>query len=199
MSRSASAPLPPVLRLLGPSGSGKTTLGERLVEQLARRGVRTAVVKSARHHAAPPDKPHSDTARYAEAGAAAVAGAFAFETVLRLPSVPGIDTLRAMLAPVCDLVLVEGHRDASLPSLAFVEGCAACGEYLVFLGADGFAPLERPVRPLHRDEVERIADAVEDWLGASGAASQQTNPRQSPRDARALASDRVPCGSRRTR
>ena len=64
---------PPILSVAAPaSGTGKTTLIEKLIPLLARRGVRTAVIKSD-SHGFNLDTEGKDTARFMTAGAEAVA------------------------------------------------------------------------------------------------------------------------------
>jgi hypothetical protein len=56
------------LAFVAPSGTGKTTLLSAVVEVLARRGLRVAVLKATHHHIAL-DTPGKDSWRHAEAGA----------------------------------------------------------------------------------------------------------------------------------
>lgn len=57
--------------VVGASGSGKTTLIERIVPVLRARGLSVGTMKHA-HHGYQPDKPGSDSARHAAAGASPV-------------------------------------------------------------------------------------------------------------------------------
>ncbi|MBK9161241.1 MAG: molybdopterin-guanine dinucleotide biosynthesis protein B [Nitrosomonadales bacterium] len=59
---------PPVIIFSGHSGSGKTTLVEKLIRELAQRGLRVATIKHA-HHRVELDTPGKDSYRYKDAGA----------------------------------------------------------------------------------------------------------------------------------
>lgn len=174
-TRSAAPGFPvPAVRLLGPSGCGKTTLAERLVTTLEARGYRVGVLKSARHHDAPVDRPGADTTRLAAAGARVIAGAFADGAVVRLPSAaPAL--LLAMLAPACDLVLVEGFHDAALPALVF-DGAGPRGAGELTIAHIRTQPMALACRVpgggvphFHRDEIAAIADCVTQALLRCGA------------------------------
>jgi molybdopterin-guanine dinucleotide biosynthesis adapter protein len=104
---------PLVVAVSGFSGSGKTRLLSKLIPELARRGVTTAVVKHTRHpHAF--DRPGKDTDVLRRAGAAAAAidgpGGMAFFG----PPAGGLRALLTFMPPV-DLVLAEGWKDAPVP------------------------------------------------------------------------------------
>ena len=154
--------LPLTIRLLGPSGSGKTTLGERLVRVLTERGYRVAAIKNALKHPAPPDRAGSDTQRYREAGVVAGVGRFEDGVVMSLPEAD-LETLRAMLAPIADVVIAEGFHEATVPTLLFdVEGKPPYDggpDVIATIVAD----LERadPPRCLHRDDIDAAAELIE--------------------------------------
>jgi molybdopterin-guanine dinucleotide biosynthesis protein B len=61
--------MPNVFSFVGHSGSGKTTLIEKLLRELAGRGLKVATIKHA-HHRVELDTPGKDSFRYKEAGAA---------------------------------------------------------------------------------------------------------------------------------
>jgi molybdopterin-guanine dinucleotide biosynthesis protein B len=168
----------PALRLAGPSGAGKTVFGARLLAELRRRGHRVAALKHAARHPAPADVEGKDTSRYREVGADAVAGVFRDETVIRMPaSGAALETLLEMLAPVADLVLVEGYNDADLPSLAISRRGsesrpAGRGRVLATVSDGAGAGVDGPC--FAPEDVEGVADLIERWLpetvGHEGAA-----------------------------
>jgi molybdopterin-guanine dinucleotide biosynthesis protein A len=106
----------PVIGVCGPSGSGKTLLIERLVPRLAVRGLRVAVVKHCTHRIEA-DRPGKDTDRIFQAGADVLAAGPA-ESFARFHAdqAPLDESLRR-LAGACDVVLVEGSRDAAIPKI----------------------------------------------------------------------------------
>ncbi len=110
------------LRIYGVTGwknSGKTTLMERLVAELAGRGLTVATVKHA-HHAAEMDHPGRDSHRHRLAGARQVVLAtparWALMTELRGEEPPPLEAMLAKLDP-CDLVLVEGWKAEGHPKI----------------------------------------------------------------------------------
>lgn len=158
----------PAIRLSGWSGSGKTVFGVRLVEELGRRGYRVGAIKHARKHPGPQDHEGKDTMRYREAGAVAVAGVFAQETVLRLPSTEtALDELLVMLAGSVDLVIVEGYNEDDLPTIAVHRREQGRELRLPRRGALVAVVSDDPAAPEPRYDAADIAgvgDAVERWL-----------------------------------
>lgn len=108
---------PPLLAVQAPSGTGKTTLLEGVLAELARAGLRVAVLKHSSHDH-PLDRPGSDTDRLRAAGAVGTALATpGGVAVVRAWAPGGPRTLAASLFPDVDLVLVEGWRGHGLPVL----------------------------------------------------------------------------------
>lgn len=110
------------MRVYGVTGwknTGKTHLMERLVAEIADRGMSVSTVKHA-HHDTQVDQPGTDSHRHRQAGAREVLLAsprrWALMTELRGAEEPPLAALLARLAPV-DLVLVEGYKRAPHPKI----------------------------------------------------------------------------------
>ena len=103
----------------GWSGSGKTTLVEQLIPRLVARGLRVAVVKHA-HHEFDIDVPGKDSYRHRHAGCTEVlvTSARRWALIHELRGAPELTLYEALgeLTP-CDLVLVEGFKQAAIPKL----------------------------------------------------------------------------------
>ena len=123
-------PRPVLISLLGPSGSGKTTLAAELVRLWTEQGLRVGYVKHA-SHGFTMDRDGKDTARVTGSGGAGVAVTGPQGTAY-LDATPDVDPLSlvARFFPERDVVVVEGFRDAGLPTalllgadddLAFIE------------------------------------------------------------------------------
>ena len=106
----------PVIGICGPSGSGKTLLIQQLVPRLVARGLRVAVVKHCTHRIEA-DRPGKDTDRIFQAGADLLA-AGPSESFARFHAdqMPLAESVRRLCGK-CDLVLVEGSRDAAIPKI----------------------------------------------------------------------------------
>lgn len=105
--------------IAGYSGAGKTTLMEKLLPHLTASGLRVSVLKHA-HHDFDIDRPGKDSFRHRQAGAAEVLLASSARWVLmselRAASEPSLTEYVAHFSP-CDLVLVEGFKQAAIPKL----------------------------------------------------------------------------------
>lgn len=101
-----------VLGIAGWSGAGKTTLIERLVPELAARGLSVSTLKHV-HHRYDPDTPGKDSWRHRQAGAREVLVVSEYRLALMRELAAGdserLELLVGRLAPV-DLVLVEGYK-----------------------------------------------------------------------------------------
>lgn len=117
-----SAKTPPVVGFAGWSDSGKTTLAARVVELLGRRGLRVAVVKHDAHgHYR--EAEGSDSARYREAGAAAVVVASPGGTV-RFDRTDKEKPLAEIAVDLrgFDLIVAEGFKSEPHPKIVVSRG-----------------------------------------------------------------------------
>lgn len=108
-----------VLGIAGWKNSGKTTLVERLVAELAARGLTVATVKHA-HHDFDIDVPGTDSYRHRAAGAREVAivsaRRWAMMHELHDENEPALDAVLARLSPA-DIVIVEGWKHGGHPKI----------------------------------------------------------------------------------
>jgi molybdopterin-guanine dinucleotide biosynthesis protein MobB len=108
----------PTLSIIGLSDSGKTTLLTRLLPELKRLEIRTAVIKHS-SHTHPLHKPGSDSDKLEKAGA--IASGFATPQGLTL-HFPGeletmLERVQASVSGAVDLLLVEGWKDGPVPKV----------------------------------------------------------------------------------
>ncbi|HMO47999.1 MAG TPA: molybdopterin-guanine dinucleotide biosynthesis protein B [Rubrivivax sp.] len=105
--------------IAGHSGMGKTTLLERLIPEIAARGLEVSLIKHS-HKAIDIDRPGKDSYRLREAGCREVlllgAERWALMHELRGAPEPELDALLGRLQP-CDLVLIEGFKSGRFPKL----------------------------------------------------------------------------------
>ncbi len=146
----------PILGICGYSGSGKTTLIEKTIPALTCRGIKVAVVK---HdvHGIQADQPGKDSDRLFSAGSDIllqgakeaffrfhIAGKFHLERTLHT------------LSQHYDLVLVEGHKDSTIPKVWLL------GEN------ESAPPVDKPeiVLTLKRDapRLEQLLTYIDHWL-----------------------------------
>ena len=108
-----------VFGITGYSGAGKTTLLEALIPLFVARGLRVSLIKHT-HHDFDIDKPGKDSWRLREAGCAEVMllsnRRWALIHELRGAAEPDLAEQIALLSP-CDLVLIEGYKEAPYPKL----------------------------------------------------------------------------------
>lgn len=101
-----------VYGVVGWKNAGKTTLMERLVSNIAGRGLTVSTIKHA-HHVFDVDRPGKDSFRHRAAGAQQVlvasAARWALMHELRDAPEPSLDELLAQMSPV-DLILIEGYK-----------------------------------------------------------------------------------------
>jgi molybdopterin-guanine dinucleotide biosynthesis protein B len=108
-----------VFGLAGYSGSGKTTLLEALIPRLNAAGLSVSLIKHA-HHRFDIDQPGKDSYRLREAGCSEVLLVSDHRWVLmhelRGAAEPSLEEQIARFSE-CDLVLVEGFKQTSIPKL----------------------------------------------------------------------------------
>lgn len=155
----------------GWKNAGKTSLMERLVKEIAGRGLSVSTVKHA-HHDFDIDRPGKDSFRHRAAGAREVLVAsdmrYALMREMQGEAPPTLEELLARLAPV-DLVLIEGYkrdRHRKIEVWRAVTGAALIAPDDPTVRAIASAdPVEtdRPVLPL--DDARAIADFILRDLG----------------------------------
>ncbi|MEK5643782.1 molybdopterin-guanine dinucleotide biosynthesis protein B [Paenibacillus rhizosphaerae] len=110
---------PPVWQIVGYKNSGKTTLVCSLVERLAVKGIRTAVIKHDAHDF-DIDHPGTDSYRHRKSGAGAVALVSLQRTAVIEEAETGLDELIGRFSAY-DMILVEGFKQAEYPKLVMVR------------------------------------------------------------------------------
>lgn len=142
------------MRIYGVTGwknAGKTGLMERLVAEIAGRGLTVSTLKHA-HHSFDVDHPGKDSHRHRAAGATEVLlssrGRWALMHELRGRQEPPLEMLLQKLAPV-DLVLIEGYKRDRHPKIEAFR--AAAGHMLI-------APDDPTIRAIASDTV--LADVA---------------------------------------
>lgn len=160
-----------VYGIVGWKNSGKTTLMERLVAEIAGRGLRVSTVKHA-HHAFDVDKPGKDSFRHREAGATETlvsSGArWALMHELRGEPEPPLADLLARLSAV-DVVLVEGFKTAGHPKVEVHRAdtgaplIAANDDSVRAVATNDAVDAGRPLLPL--DDPKAVADFILRDLG----------------------------------
>ncbi len=103
----------PVIGICGFSGSGKTTLIAKLVHRLQSEGLQVLVIKQDAH-GLNIDREGKDTDVLFRAGAA-VHIRDQQQCFYRAHTTPSLQEIIHALAPQYDLILVEGHKSATLP------------------------------------------------------------------------------------
>lgn len=145
------------------SNTGKTTLLEKLLAELARRGIRAAVLKHTHH---PPDN-HHDSGRYLTAGAAGSLLVSPHGWLLEqrpeqeLPLNEAADLLRRLTG--AELILAEGYKWEKYPKIALCRSAVSLAlpcpeEELLAVVSD--VPMETTLPQFHLDDIEKICDFI---------------------------------------
>lgn len=117
-----------VFGIVGWKNSGKTTLVCGLVEEFTKRGLTVSTIKHA-HHNFSVDQKGTDSFGHRQAGAHEVALVSSKRWVIMHENTtdseePSLQTMVAKLGP-CDLILVEGYKNANIQKLEAVRQGAA--------------------------------------------------------------------------
>ena len=157
--------------VVGWKNAGKTTLMERLVAEIAGRGLSVSTIKHA-HHVFDVDRPGKDSWRHRAAGAREVlvaSGArWALMHELREAPEPSLEELLTHMSPV-DLVLIEGYkRDRHRKVEAWREETgapliAAEDDTVRAVATNAKVEIGLPVLPL--DDAKAVADFILGDLG----------------------------------
>ena len=163
----------PVLGIAGWKNSGKTTMVERLVAELATRGLAVATVKHA-HHDFDIDVPGTDSYRHRAAGAHEVAivsaRRWAIMHELLDEDEPPLDAVLDRLSPA-DIVIVEGWKHGGHPKIELRRRSAGEDRPLadtdpsVIAIATDFELRHGSLPVFDIDDVGAIADFIVDRFG----------------------------------
>lgn len=109
----------PVIGFVAYSGTGKTTLIEKIIAELTSRSLVISAIKHTHHHF-DIDRPGKDSHRHREAGAREILlvsdQRWVLMHELHESKEPSIQEQISHLSP-CDLVVVEGFKDAEIPKI----------------------------------------------------------------------------------
>ncbi|MDQ6956445.1 MAG: molybdopterin-guanine dinucleotide biosynthesis protein B [Mariprofundaceae bacterium] len=158
----------PVLAIVGFSNSGKTTLMEKLIVELASRGLRVASIKHS-HHQPEMDTPGKDSWRHKQAGAQAsmLVGPEKMLMVVDIDSQPTPRQLADCYFSDYDLVLVEGYASMACRKVEVVRGGHStdlrCDEQDLLAVVTDMEELSIAVPKLKLNDVISVADFIVNW------------------------------------
>jgi len=154
-----------IISIVGKSGSGKTTLLEGLIAELNQRGHKIAIVKHS-HHAYELDKANKDTWRLSQAGSeiSAIKSADNLAIFRHMEHYFDPQEISNFILWDYDLILTEGFKGSNYPKIEV--HCREQGEDLLtdpqqLLAVVTDEPLEIDVPQFSRNDVEKIADLIE--------------------------------------
>jgi molybdopterin-guanine dinucleotide biosynthesis protein B/molybdopterin-guanine dinucleotide biosynthesis protein len=160
---------PVVVAFVAWSGTGKTTLIEQLIALAARRGQRVGALKHDAH-GFEIDKPGKDSHRFGQAGAGdtVIVADDKLALIRRHDAAPPVEELLARHFADCDIVFVEGWKNAALPRIEVYRPelgrpllCRGQHDdpYLIAVAAPGDLGLDVPTLPLDRpDQILAFVD-----------------------------------------
>ncbi len=162
----------PIISIVGKSKVGKTTLLEGLIIELERRGYKVAVIK----HAGDDfelDKVGKDSWRLSQAGSGVVAVSSPHKLVVIKPmeSEQSPRELSGFIGWDYDLILTEGFRQSNNPKIEVhrkEQGKELLCPPQQLLAVVTDEPLDVDVPQFSADEIQRLADLIENRLQAEG-------------------------------
>ena len=156
-----------IIAVCGAKNAGKTTLLEKLIPALARRGIRTAVIKHDGHRFEA-DREGTDSFRALAAGAVgtAVFDAEKFQLVRRAPVT---EQELAALFPEADLILLEGFKGSSWPKIEVLRGGVPVSDPQTWLALVTDDPVRDSRATIFSPEdVEPLADYLASYIANGG-------------------------------
>lgn len=160
------------------SNSGKTTLISKLIPELAKRGIRTSVIKHA-HHRFDIDHPGKDSHTIREAGAVQtlVASGTRWALITEMQRTPDpapeadLASLLTMMNPdYADLILVEGFKHSPIPKIEVLRQqhstslISAQDHYFIAIASDSPPTLQTQLPVLDLNDMQQIADFIQEKM-----------------------------------
>jgi len=157
-----------IISIVGKSGSGKTTLLEGLIAELKRRGRKVAIVKHS-HHADDLDLANKDTWRLSQAGSAiSVINSLDNLAIFRhMEHYFDPQEISNFILWDYDFILTEGFKSSSYRKIEVhsqEQGNDLLTDPQQLLAVVTDEPLEIDVPQFSRNDVEKIADLIENTV-----------------------------------
>jgi len=158
----------PIISIVGRSESGKTTLLVALITELKRRGYKVAVMKHSDKDIEL-DTVNKDTWHFSQAGSELSAISVVHRLAIFKNVAPDFspDELSHLLSWDGDLLLTEGFKGSSYPKIEVhrkEQGNDLVSPTSQLLAVVTDEPLEIDVPQFSRDEVNKIADIIENTV-----------------------------------
>lgn len=159
-----------IFGITGWSGSGKTSLIERLLPELAKRGFIVAVLKHA-HHSFEIDQEGKDSWRLRQAGCRQMAVSSSrrwalLHEIAADEEEADVFALCGRFDSCCNLILVEGYKNAPLPKLEVWRQTTAAkplafnNPHIVAVATDSDVPPPLPCPLLPLNDTGVVADFI---------------------------------------
>ena len=152
-----------ILAISGVKNSGKTTLIEKLIPELAKRGIHTATIKHD-GHCFEAERPGTDSYRHLAAGAMGTA-VFDGEKFQLVKYAEMEEKHLIALFPEADLILLEGFKNSNWPKIEVVRkgisDTLTCDKTALLAVATDMETLAVDVPKFELDDVQSIAGLIE--------------------------------------